>query len=259
MGCADSRKMLTNETKKDDKYTQKNLSKNNEINSKNTNNDNNLIKNNINSEENKINNEAKNKINDNDSDDFIIKCGTKNIITLIYYAKTKGVYKIFGENFVAYNKDNIHLVKNYKDSPFVHECELQEGDNRISLLIKKPLTYLTKMFSGCNSLKDISDIKYLDVSKVKYFDFTFAHVLTLSDISPLSNWDVSNGESFTSMFEGCSSLTNIKPLKYWNVSKGLDFDSMFNGCSKLNEIRAYINGMFLVVKILDVCSIIVLF
>ena len=30
MGCADSRKMLTNETKKDDKYIQNNLLKKNE-------------------------------------------------------------------------------------------------------------------------------------------------------------------------------------------------------------------------------------
>jgi len=35
MGCADSRKMLTNETKKDDKYIQSNLLTNNEKDSKN--------------------------------------------------------------------------------------------------------------------------------------------------------------------------------------------------------------------------------
>ena len=117
---------------------------------------------------------------------------------MIYYVKTKGVYKIFGESFVAWNKNNINIVINYKDSPFVHECELQEGDNRISLIIKNPLTSITNMFSGCNSLKDINEIKYLDVRKVKYFDLAFAHIETLSDISPLSNWDVSNGESFIS-------------------------------------------------------------
>ena len=116
MGCADSRKMLTNETKKDDKYIQNNLLTNNEKDSKNKNNDNNLQKDKLISEEkigreeHKINNEEKNKINDDDSDEFIIRYGTNNIITLIYYAKTKGVYKIFGENFVAYNKDNIHYI-----------------------------------------------------------------------------------------------------------------------------------------------------
>ena len=185
--------MLTNETKKDDKYIQSNLLTNNEKDSKNKNNDNNLQKDKLISEkkigieEHKINNEEKNKINDDDSDEFIIRYGTKNIITLIYYAKTKGVYQIFGEHFVACNKDNIILVINYKNSPFVHECELQEGDNRISFLIKNPLTNLTTMFAGCNALKDISDIRYLDVSKVKYFDSAFAHIETLSDISPLSN------------------------------------------------------------------------
>ena len=93
--------MLTNETKKDDKYIQSNLLTNNEKDSKNKNNDNNLQKDKLISEkkigieEHKINNEEKNKINDDDSDEFIIRYGTKNIITLIYYAKTKGVYQIF--------------------------------------------------------------------------------------------------------------------------------------------------------------------
>ena len=199
MGCADSRKMLTNETKKDDKYIQNNLLKKNETDSKHKNNENNILKDKIVSEEKngkekyKIDKEEKNKINDNDndndndSDEFIIRYGTSNMITLIYYAKTKGVYKILGETFVAWNKDNIIIVINYKDSPFVHECELQEGDNRISLIIKNSLTNITEMFHECNSLKDISDLRYLDVSKVKYFDLAFAYNETLSDISPLSN------------------------------------------------------------------------
>ena len=171
--------------------------KKNEKDSKQKYNDNNILKDKIVSEEingkekYKIDKEEKNKINDNDndndSDEFIIRYGTSNMITLIYYAKTKGVYKILGETFVAWNKDNIIIVINYKDSPFVHECELQEGDNRISLIIKNSLTNITEMFHECNSLKDISDLRYLDVSKVKYFDLAFAYIETLSDISPLSN------------------------------------------------------------------------
>ena len=102
MGCADSRKMLTNETKKDDKQIQNNLLKKNETDSKHKNNENNILKDKIVSEEKnrkeeyKIDKEEKNKINDNDndndSDEFIIRYGTSNMITLIYYAKTKGVY-----------------------------------------------------------------------------------------------------------------------------------------------------------------------
>ena len=88
MGCADSRKILTNETKKEDKHIKNNLLKKDEIDSKYKNNDNNLLRDKLISEEkigieeNKVNKEEKNKINDkdNDSDEFIIRYGTSNII-----------------------------------------------------------------------------------------------------------------------------------------------------------------------------------
>ena len=50
------------------------------------------------------------------------------------------------------------------------------------------------MFDFCKTLKDISELKYLDVIK---------------------------STDFTRIFSGCSSLTNIEPLKYLNVSKNL--------------------------------------
>ena len=214
MGCSDSNRFPPIETKESYKDIQNRLSTNNEPPSKKEISDNNVIKDKI-------------VIKENDENKFEYK----DKINLIYYAKSTGIYEIFGEGFVIKNEKNIDLFINGKESALVNECELKEGDNIITLKIKNDLTYLSFMFMGCSSLKNIEELKYLDVSKSKYLEFMISYCPLLSDISPLMYWDVSNCQRFTGLFAGCKSLTNINPLVNWNVSKGYEFAEMFSGCS----------------------------
>ena len=178
-----------------------------------------------------------NKVNYNE----IKKDQYKNKIDLIYNAKLDGDYNIFGEEFVKNNKDNIELIINGKKTVSVKKCRLKGGDNIITIIIKNKLINLSNMFSMCNQLKDISELKYFDVSDCNNFECMFDGCSFLSDIKALENWNVSNGKIFKGMFWGCSLLSDIKPLQNWDVSKGTNFEYLFTTCSSLSDIKPLSN------------------
>ena len=161
----------------------------------------------------------------------------KNEITLKYYTKQKGNYNIFGAEFVANNKNNIDLIINGERHILVNNIELMEGRNTIKMLIKKQLSNLSHMFSWCNFLVDIKDLKDLDVKDVKDFSYMFCGCSSIIDLTPLQNWNVSNGINFSGMFLNCWNLSDLTPIKNWNVSKGNNFQYMFYGCSSLSNIN----------------------
>ena len=164
----------------------------------------------------------------------------KNIINLKYYVKYKGMYDIFGPVFVKNNLDKIDLIlKNtsIKSIKLVSNFLLNKGENIITIKINNKLTNLSNMFYDCYSLKDISDLKYLDVSEVANFNKMFYGCSLLSDIIPLEKWNVSNCKDFSYMFYWCRELTNIKPLENWNVSNAIDFSYMFYGCKLLSDLK----------------------
>ena len=160
----------------------------------------------------------------------------QNEITLKYYPVNKGNHNIFGKIFVENNRNNIDLLINNKHHVLTDVCELEEGENNVKLMIKNKLTNLSHMFSFCNTLIDISEIKNLDVTNVRDFSYMFSECLSLSDITSLQNWDVSNAYTLWGMFSGCYSLSDINPLQNWNVSNIINFSSMFDRCPSLSDI-----------------------
>ena len=124
----------------------------------------------------------------------------RNEINIIYKTEKNGIQIIFGKEFVKNNIENIELIINDKKSKLIDEYELEEGENKIKLIIKNNLENIKEMFYECKSLYNIDELKYLDVSKCT---------------------------DFGCMFYGCSSLSDIKPLEKWDVSKCTDFNRMF--------------------------------
>ena len=165
----------------------------------------------------------------------------KNMINLIYNTKYKGKYIIFGPSFVANNKDRIELIINNKQNALVSLAELKKGDNTITLIIKRNLTTLNNMFYKVECIKDLTELKYLDIRDVKDFEGIFYECQSLKDIKFLSGWNVSNCKSFQNIFYGCSLLSDIKPLKNWNVSNCENFRNMFYKCNSLSDIKALKN------------------
>lgn len=95
---------------------------------------------------------------------------------------------------------------------------------------------MRNMFSGCNSLNDISSLSDLDVGNVEDMGGMFNFCKSLTDISALSDWDVSNVSKMRSMFGCCESLNDISALSDWNVCNVENMEFMFDYCKSLSDI-----------------------
>ena len=129
------------------------------------------------------------------------------------YENEGGYERIFGKSFVKENKENMELIINGEKKDLIDRYKLEEGDNNIILIIKKKITNLSYMFDECKSLKNIEELKYLNIFYCTNFSYMFRGCSSLSDIKSLEKWDVSNGNDFSNMFSECSSISDIKSLE----------------------------------------------
>ena len=132
---------------------------------------------NIKKEDENKNKEIKNKEINEKQKDMIKKNEEKvkyrNEINLIYETDVKIKKTIFGWRFVDNNKNNLELIINGNKSKLIREYELEKGENKIKLIIKNNLTDVGEMFDGCESLYNIDELKYLNVSKCTNFKDMF--------------------------------------------------------------------------------------
>ena len=70
--------------------------------------------------------------------------------------------QIIGNEF-SIEKENIKIIINGEIKEFNKKYKLKEGDNYVKLIFKTPLKSLANMFSGCKTLTNIDDLKYLKV------------------------------------------------------------------------------------------------
>ena len=164
----------------------------------------------------------------------------KNEINLIYIKNTNNddEENIFGYKFVFnHNKEDFDLKINEEKSKLVNKWKLKKGENIIKIKIKKKIANFESMFDGCSSLRNISELEYLDIRNAKFFSNMFKGCSSLSDIKSLENWNLSNANNLSNMFSGCKSLSDIRPLKKWNVSKVQYFRNMFGQCSSLSDMK----------------------
>ena len=166
-----------------------------------------------------------------------IKDKYRDEINLIYETEKEDNYIIFGDKFVENNKDNIELNINGENSKLINKYKLRKGENNIKMKIKNKITNLQNMFLGCENLKNMDELKYLNTKYCNNFSCMFSECSSLSDIKGLEKWNVSNGNNFEGMFSECSSLSDIKGLEKWNVSNGNNFEYMFSECSSLSDIK----------------------
>ena len=189
MGCGDSKGLTAKETTINNKIAERNIAKKEEskVGVKKLNEENEILP------ENNDKKDIQNKTYENNE--------YKDKINLIYFSYFNVIAQLFGENFVKNNKDNIYLIINGKQSELIYKCNLNKGNNTVTIVIKNKLTDLSHMLENYSNtyLKDISELKYLDVSQTKNFYEMFSG-LKLTDINFLRNWKVSNGIDFGRMF-----------------------------------------------------------
>ena len=99
----------------------------------------------------------------------------KNEINIKYLTEEEGNQRIFGEDFVDNNFNNINLIINGNNSPLVKEYYLNEGENNVTICIKNTLTNLSNMFSYCKTLYNIDELKYLNTENVTNFSYMFLY------------------------------------------------------------------------------------
>lgn len=77
------------------------------------------------------------------------------------------------------------------------------------IIAGKDMSY---MFWGNYALEDVSGLKDLDTTGVRYMDSMFRNCIYLRNISGLENWDVSGTLNMDLMFANCVSLKSHKTL-----------------------------------------------
>ena len=90
----------------------------------------------------------------------------KNEINLKYITKEEKQENIFGVKFVENNINNIDLIINGENSKLNKEYKLLKGVNDIKMIIKNKITNIEYMFYKCHSLKEINELKFLDIKDI---------------------------------------------------------------------------------------------
>ena len=101
------------------------------------------------------------------------------------------------------------------------------------LYVSEDLFGKTVLDGRYKDLKNLKAIVTLGVGNVVSMKEMFSGCESLQDISVLSSWDVSGVTDMSSMFNECSSLNDISALANWNTASVRNISGMFLGCSGL--------------------------
>lgn len=90
------------------------------------------------------------------------------------------------------------------------------------------------MFEDCTSLKTISGLNTLDLSKTTTLNSMFSGCSGLTSLD-ISTWDTSNVVDMTDMFYQCKGLTSLD-LSSWDTSNVVDMNYLFSNCQGLKSL-----------------------
>lgn len=96
------------------------------------------------------------------------------------------------------------------------------------------ITELSSLFSFATKLKNISNIRNLNISKAEGISYVFNNCAELTQLD-LSNWDTRNIQYMIGTFDGCDKLTEIN-CSAWNTSKVYNMQVAFYYCKSLQTL-----------------------
>ena len=143
--------------------------------------------------------------------------------------------KLFGKNFVENNKNNCHLLIDGDPNKLFQYYKLSnEQKNKdhieIKLIETKPITNVSNIFDGCNSLQSITD---WNTSNIEDMSYMFCNCYKLESLPDISRWNTENVVNMSSMFLNCSSLKSFPEISEWKINKVKNMSYMFAGCKSL--------------------------
>ena len=140
------------------------------------------------------------------------------------------------------------LNKEYIELPFLSSIH-KDNDNNIlsginsllnnietSLLKRKRILKMEKMFYGCFSLISISEISKWNTSNVINMSDMFNGCTSLISLPNISKWNTMNITYMNNIFKGCSSLISLPDISKWDTNNVTDMNSMFEQCYNLLNI-----------------------
>lgn len=144
---------------------------------------------------------------------------------------------LFFPNFEKNNNGKYELyIDGVKVRPTYEYIFAFQGSYNVKIkMINKKLN-VYGMFSGVESLIEISGLENINISETKSFCGLFCRCKNLTRISDISTWNCSNVEVFGSLFSEYSQLSEIPDISGWNTSKITDFSYLFYNCSNLNSL-----------------------
>ena len=162
-----------------------------------------------------------------------------NEFILKYKLGKVGILRIFGEPFVAKNKNNFNMLingENYELSSTIKIIDIETGkssnkiiknygyENNIEIISEGPEIRM--------KIKESLEIRLRQIKTVKDISYMFSGCTTLKSIE-YSNWDTNNIINMASVFNKCEGLKSLPDISKWNTSNVSIMNNLFSNFSKL--------------------------
>ena len=188
--------------------------------------------------------------------------GEKKLHELSMIYNTKNCFetlRLFGTNFVIYNKDKCYLIIDQQKSELFTNIILNKNQKlknklEIKLIIVKHIDNMSYMFESCTHLLSISGFSSLDFQKITNISNMFYNCSSLESLTEppknvtnmndlfnmksldISSWNIKNVSDMSSLFAGCESLKSLPDISKWKTDCVTNMSSLFAKCSLLKSL-----------------------
>ena len=159
-----------------------------------------------------------------------------NEVDIIYNIKNLKEVQLFGNYFVARNKNNLKMILEGKELDLTSKYELLNNDKEFLQLKLKGIANvinMNSMFKLCNSLSSLTDLTKWNTSNVYNIGYLFCSCNALTTLPDISKWNISNVNSISNIFNDCSSLKALPDISNWDASNINDMSQAFYDCNLL--------------------------
>ena len=159
-----------------------------------------------------------------------------NEMTIIYDSKKEIEIKIFGDKFIANNKEKCIIKYKEKEYTLQEFQEIKKGKWKIEIKLIETdiITDMSYMFSDCAFLETIVDISKWNTYYVTDMSYLFSGCEHLKSLPDISKWKTNNVVNMSYMFSGCKSLTSLPDIAIWNTNNVTNMSYMFEKCELLD-------------------------
>ena len=154
---------------------------------------------------------------------------------IIEYHNNNSKIKILDNYFVKNNKDNCYMIIENKRYNIEEYCpiKVKAEKMKIKLIENRIIFNMSRMFSECSSLPNISKWNTNNVFNMSYM---FYNCSTLTSLPDISKWNTNNVTNMSYMFSNYSTLSSLPDISKWNTNNVIDMSYMFYNCSSLSSL-----------------------